>query len=135
MSNFQKQKNNMLNYFWGDYLLEIELEFKKGILFVRLNGILNKQTLNNFKNEVTKLIKETGIRNIVFNMSNLQDIDLDGIEELYNNYKISKDNNGSTFVCGLGDTNKINKTINMSRLLKNVEKTRGELEAIKIINA
>lgn len=116
-------------------MLEIELEFKKGILFVRLNGILNKQTLNNFKNEVTKLIKETGIRNIVFNMSNLQDIDLDGIEELYNNYKISKDNNGSTFVCGLGDTNKINKTINMSRLLKNVEKTRGELEAIKIINA
>ncbi len=123
----------MLNLFRGDFLLEIELEFRKGILFVRLGGILNKKTIGGFNKEVTSLIKETGIRNIVFNMTNLTEIDIDGIEEVYNNYKISHDNDGNTLVCGL-NSESIKKSILRSRLLKNVEKTRGEMEAVKIIN-
>lgn len=115
-------------------MLEIELEFKKGILFVRLGGILNKETIGEFSKKVTSLIKETGIRKIIFNMSNLTSVDLDGVEELYNNYKINHNKNGNTLICGINNDS-IKNFILRSRLLKDVEKTRGEMEAIKIINA
>ena len=114
-------------------MLEIELEFRKGILFVRLGGILNKKTISGFNKEVTSLIKETGIRNVVFNMTNLKEIDIDDIEEVYNNYKFSHENHGNTLVCGLEDC-EIKRHILRSRLMKNIGKTKGEIEAVNLIN-
>ena len=55
----------------GDSLLDINLEFCKGILFIRLKGVLNKNTVNKLKDEVNNLVKENGIRNLVFNISEL----------------------------------------------------------------
>lgn len=110
-------------------MLDIELEFYKGILFVRLGGCLNKNNISKFKNEVLSFIKKTGIRNIVFNLTNLNELDLDGEVGLYNSYKASYINNGNTLLCGLNDE------ISKSKLLKNIKRTRGEIEAINIINA
>ena len=47
----------------GDSLLDINLEFCKGILFIRLKGVLNKNTVDKLKEEVNNLVKENGIRN------------------------------------------------------------------------
>ena len=69
-------------------LLNINLEFHRGILFIRLNGSLDKTTVEKLETEVTRLVKESGIRNIVFNMSDLDSIDLSGIDSLIDNYKI-----------------------------------------------
>ena len=82
-------------------MLNINLEFHKGILFTRLDGILDKNTVDKLEDEVTNLIKENGIRNTVFNISNLNFIDYDGINGLLNNYEICKLNNGKSLVCGL----------------------------------
>lgn len=117
----------------GDNLLDIDLEFHKGILFVRLCGILNKNTVNKLDNEVTNLIKENGIKNMVFNISNLNFIDYYGIEGLLSNYEICKSNNGRSLVCGL--KNKLVKSIiNNSELLKYMYETQDELCAFNIIN-
>ena len=52
-------------------MLDINFEFRRGILFIRLKGILSKATINDFDSLVTTLIRDNGIRNVVFNVSEL----------------------------------------------------------------
>jgi len=114
-------------------MLNINLEFHKGILFVRLEGNLNKDTVKKLESEVTNLIKENGIRNIVFNVSNLIYIDLDGINGLLSNYEICKFHKGRSLVCGLND-GLVKQRITNSRLLKYMYETSDELSAVNVIN-
>ncbi len=114
-------------------LLDIDIEFTKGILFIRLSGVLDKRTINKFKEEVNNLIMENGIRNIVFNISSLQSIDCYGINTLLNNYELCRNNNGKSLVCGLCN-NLVKHRINNSRLLNYMYETSDELSAINIIN-
>ena len=117
----------------GDSLLDIDIEFSKGILFIRLGGDLDKKTVNKFKEEVNNLIMENGIRNIVFNISGLESIDCYGINALLNNYELCRENNGKSLVCGLNN-NLVKHRINNSRLLNYMYETSDELSAINMIN-
>lgn len=113
-------------------MLDINLEFYRGILFIRLKGLLNKTTVSKLKEEVNDLVKENGIRNLVFNISELKSIDCYGINALINNYELCKVNNGQSLVCGIN--NKLVKhRINNSRLLKYMNEAPDELSAINII--
>lgn len=100
---------------------------------MRLDGILDKDTVNKLDDEVTTLIKENGIRNIVFNVSNLISIDIDGINGLLNNYEICKLNKGKSLVCGLTN-GLVKQRINNSRLLKYMYEASDELSAVNVIN-
>ena len=82
-------------------MLDINMEFRKGILFIRLNGALIKDTVPTLEKEVTSLIKENGIRNVVFNMENLLSIDMNGISSLYSNFELCKNNHGTSILCSL----------------------------------
>lgn len=114
-------------------MLDIDVLFHKGILFIRLNGKLEKNTISKLKNEVTQLIKDNGIRNIVFNISNLISIDCYGINALLNNYELVKQNNGKSLICGVNN-NLVKARINNSRLLNYMYETSNELSAINMIN-
>lgn len=109
------------------------MEFRKGILFVRLEGNLTKKTVDKLNNEVTSLIKDNGIRNIVFNISNLTTIDIKGINMLLYNYEICRNNNGKSLVCGVSN-DLVRERIKNSRLLKYMYEASDELAAINIIN-
>ena len=52
-------------------MLEIITEFRKGIFFVRLGGELTKNNYLLLRNEVSNLVKDNQIRNIVFNLENV----------------------------------------------------------------
>lgn len=117
----------------GDNLLNINLEFHKGILFVRLDGNLDINTIDKLDKEVTSLIKENGIKNIVFNFSNLNSIDCHGINKLLDSYKICKSNNGKSLVCGISN-GLVKQRVNNSRLLKYMYETSDELTAFSMIN-
>lgn len=124
----------MLNYSrWGDILLNIETEFRKGVLFIRLEGVLTKDTVSQLNEEVTTLIKENGIRNIVFNIERLNVIDLKGINSLLYIYEIVSRNNGKGLVCGIKNS-LVSHRIKNSRLLKYMYETSDELSAINVIN-
>ena len=114
-------------------MLDIDLEFCNGILFIRLKGILNKNTVDKLKNEVNNLVEEVGIRNLVFNISELKSIDCYGINALLNNYELCKNNNGRSLVCGINN-NLVKHRINNSRLLKYMYETSDELSAVNVIN-
>ena len=114
-------------------MLEIDKQFYKGILFVRLKGSLNKKTIDQLKDDVSNLIKDNGLRNIVFNISNLSSIDCYGINALLYNYELCRNNKGNSLICGFRD-NIVKRRIENSRLLNYMYETSNELSAINVIN-
>lgn len=113
-------------------MLNVGTEFRKGILFVRLKGDLNKDTIYKLNKKVTNVVKESGIRNIVFNLERLKSIDLKGINTIFYNYELCKSNKGKSLLCGNND--KIRKRLKSSRLINYVYEIKDELTAIRILN-
>ncbi len=96
-------------------MLKTSMEFSKGILFIRLKGDLNKDTI--------KGIIEKDFRYIVLNIDNMYSIDsysikyLNKIYQEYNTY-------GKMIICD---------KFNISRkLLKDIPKIDNEREAFKL---
>lgn len=114
-------------------MLEIDMEFRKGVLFIRLTGDLTKDTVDVLDREVTQMILKNGIGNVVFNIRNLDSIDLEGIQALLNNYKVSTKYHGKALVCGLADSS-VKRRIQNSKLLNYMFETSDELSAINLIN-
>ena len=113
-------------------MLNVGTEFRKGILFVRLKGHLNKDTINKLNKRVTNVVKDNGIRNIVFNFTNLKSIDIKGINAIFYNYELCKNNEGRSLMCGNND--KIRNKLKKSRLINYVYETSNELTALKLLN-
>lgn len=113
-------------------MLNVGTEFRKGILFVRLRGELTKDTIGKLNKRVTKIVKDNGIRNIVFNFSNLKLIDIKGINAIFYNYELCKSNEGRSLMCGNNDN--IRKKLKRSRLINYIYETPDELSATKILN-
>lgn len=112
-------------------MLECVVEFRKGILFVRLVGQLTKYTVTKLEREVTDVIKNVGINNVVFNIKYLSKIDLKGINVLFYAYELCKKNNGASLLCGVN--NNVNGVIKYSRILNYIKETDDELSAFDVI--
>lgn len=113
-------------------MLDINFEFRKGVLFIRLKGELTKKNIKKLDEEVTTLIRDNGIRNVVFNVSRLEKIDLKGISRLFYNYELCKRNRGISLLCCINN-NDIMKKIKNTRLLKYMMETKDELSAFNFI--
>ena len=113
-------------------MLNVGTEFRKGILFVRLKGHLNKDTINKLNKRVTNVVKENGIRNVVFNFTNLKSIDIKGINTIFYNYELCKNNQGMSLFCGNNDN--IRNKLKKSRLINYIYEIKDELSAIRILN-
>lgn len=87
-------------------MLKTNIVFYKGILFIRLNGSFNQNTLN----IITNYNKE--FRYIVLNINNLNSIDIYGINYLikYNNDLVNND--GKLFICHNNKYKLFNKKLN-----------------------
>ncbi len=113
-------------------MLKVNTEFRKGILFVRLKGELNKDSVDVFNKKVTDVIKKTGIINIVYNLKYLKSIDFKGINAILYNYELCKINNGRNYLCGNNEN--ISNYLKKSRLINYVYEIEDELSAIKLLN-
>lgn len=111
-------------------MLAITTEYRKGILFVRLEGCLISGTISLFEKEVNKWMEE-GISNLVFNLSRLEKIDTNGIQSLFNYYETVKNNDGHSLICGMN--NHINTNLKKSKVLNYIYEISDELNAIKVM--
>ena len=105
-------------------MLKTNLEFRKGILFVRLNGKLDDlDSLNN----ISSLINEVGFKYIVFNLDNLKSINKSGVNLILNyNNKLLR-NNGKLLLCEKDD-------IISNQLFKNkIPYIKNEIQAFDLI--
>lgn len=113
-------------------MLDINFEFRRGVLFIRLSGELTKNTIKYLDQEVTILIRDNGIRNVVFNVSKLKKIDLKGISRLFYNYELCKKNRGVSLLCCINNNNIHNK-IESTRLFQYMTDLKDELSAFGFI--
>ena len=97
------------------------MEFRKGILFVRLYGILNDNTLEKFRTDVKEVIIGSGIKYVVINVENLYSISESGVKEIKLLRKILKKTDGQFFLFG-GEIKELRKLANIENELKVFER-------------
>lgn len=102
-------------------MLKVLMEFRKGILFVRLYGILNDNTLEKFRADVKEVIISSGIKYVVINVENLYSISESGVKEIKLLRKILKKTDGKFFLFG-GEIKELRKLVNLENELKVFER-------------
>ena len=102
-------------------MLKVLMEFRKGILFIRLYGTLSKNTLDTFNKEVKEVIINSGIRYVVLNIDNLNDISQEGIKEIKRLKKSIKKTEGEFFLFG-GEIKELKSLVNLENELKVFER-------------
>lgn len=113
-------------------MLKINMEFSKGILWIRLDGILNKTTSNTFDDEVIPVILKHGIKYVVVNLDKVNVIDLKGIESLISLNEVVRSMNGKTTLCSLSNR-KVKNILNKSEYNNTFYETSNELTALGVM--
>lgn len=92
-------------------MLKVDMEYDKGILYVRLNGILNRKATYKINNYIIPVVLKHKIKYLVFNLLDLEDIDESGIDSLLNTKCAIRSNKGKICLCEVSDgiTNKIKR--------------------------
>lgn len=104
------------------------IEYRENILFIRFIGDLDEKFMKQINIELDNIINDLGISNIVFNISNLDNIDSTALNDLINWYNLINNRKGVSLICG-GYTHLKNIL-----LLNNIKILNNELSAIKLIN-
>lgn len=102
-------------------MLNVLMEFRKGILFVRLYGSLNNDTIKKFKTDVKEVIINVGIKYVVLNIESLSSISQEGIKEIKLIRKILEKKEGQFFLFG-GEIKELKKLVSLENELKVFEK-------------
>lgn len=102
-------------------MLKINMEYRKGILFVRLKGNLNKYTVRSLNNYLIPVIDNNGIKYLVYNLKAVTDIDNYGKDSLKKGKNACIKNKGDCFIC--------NTTLNLNEF--NI--VSDELAALSLI--
>ena len=111
--------------------MKIYTEYRSGILFVRLSGSLTRKNANILNKKVTNLIYKVGIRNVVFNVEKVKEIDFKGISLLLYYYELVKRNDGNVFICGENEI--VKNTLKYNHVFKYIGEIKNELCAINLM--
>lgn len=84
-------------------MLELSKEVTKGIMFIRLEGDLNKHTFASFSEELNYLLYKQGIHYFVFNFKELNSLDQTIFSKLQNKLIEIFLSCGKVVMCGLKD--------------------------------
>lgn len=103
-------------------MLKINMEYRKGVLFVRLFGELTKYTYKSLNDYLIPVIKNQGIKYIVYNIQNIKKIDIYGKECLYEGIEATRKNLGNGLICSSN-----------IKFKENYEVTESELTALQKI--
>lgn len=106
-------------------MLDINIEYVNGILFVRLEGKINLTNSVNIEKNIIDIIKHGGIKYILFNLTNLFIEERISLFDICNKY--IKDNSGLMLICGLNK--EIDKIISSD--YEYCEKIDNELAAFR----
>jgi len=114
----------------SDKLLAITTEYRKGILFVRLEGSLINSTISLLNSELNKWLG-AGINNVVFNLQELDTIDTFGIQSFFSYYQMINGKKGHSLICGINEN--VNKYLKGTKILSYIYEISDELNAIKVM--
>ena len=111
-------------------MIKIDCEYKRGILFVRLTGEVNKTTIKNM-DIVDNIIRKAGIKYLLINLEKTIIIRHKDISNLISRYKELIGDDGKLVICGYYNPTKINIKIEDT---DKVYLSGKEVSAFNIIN-
>ena len=109
-------------------MLKVDMEYDKGILYVRLDGVLNRNVAYKINNYIVPAVLKHKIKYLVFNMFLLRDIDEAGLDAVLNTKCAIKANKGKICLCEVSDELRLK----IKRLRIHI--ASNELAANKLIN-
>lgn len=110
--------------------MKLNIEFRKGLLFIRLEGILSKDTSSILSECIHYFIKEGGVKYFVINLKDLDDIDEEGLNLLKEKNKDIILHNGNLIIC-ISNNIAVEKIVKEN--LKEVYQMRDELKAFELM--
>ncbi len=108
-------------------MLKMDMEYERGILFIRLKGILNRRVSYKINNYLVPVISKHTIKNVIFNFANLKSIDESGVDAILNTKCAVKRNKGKIYLC------EVNREVSLKVKRLRIRKTSSELTALKLI--
>ena len=109
-------------------MLKVDMEYEKGILYVRLKGILDRKNCYKINNYIVPVVLKHKIRYLVFNLFELRDIDESGLDSLLNTKCAIRTNKGKICLCEVSDD--VREKIKRLRM----KVASNELAANRLIN-
>lgn len=113
-------------------MLNIDMEFKKGILFIRLEGSLNYKNIHKFETEIIPVVLKHEIKYLVINLDKVILLDRSGLECLIALNEIVKSFGGKTTLCSLTNL-EVQKLIHESDFKRLFYETSNELTALGVM--
>ena len=110
-------------------MLETNIEFKKGVLFIRIIGSLNKENSYKLKKQIIPLILKNGFKYVVLNLNGVDILDNYGIEVIDEINDVVLKFNGKTTLI---DSKKIEKKIKGTLIDNILYKVRNERMALGV---
>lgn len=80
-------------------MLKMDLEYKSKILFIRLNGVLNKRTTYKINNYILPVLIKHKIKYVIYNLNKLKSIDEIGVDSILNTKCQVRKNKGIIYFC------------------------------------
>ncbi len=109
-------------------MLNIDMSFNQGLLIVRLKGVLNGDTSYILHNDVFEVVKDNGVKYVLFNLTNLDYVDKYGLDVIKIIYKKIKENKGKFILCGIDKL--LDYNIN---IMDNLYQINDEIKAYDIV--
>lgn len=106
------------------------IDYKKGVLFIRIKGVLTGNKCIEFENKIIPIVFGLESKYITINMSNVKDIDLNGINSFVKLSNIVSKWSGKVALCELNKN--IDDFIRQSDIFDYCFKTKNELTAIGV---
>ena len=107
----------------------MDLEYNKGILFVRLKGNLNRKSSYKLNNYLLPVLLKHKIKYLVYNLYELKEVDEAGIDAMLNTKCAIKSNKGKICLCEV--SKELKRLIKRLRI-KSVADERKVFELIKV---
>ena len=112
-------------------MLNIKMDFKKGVFFIRLEGDLNNKTIRLFETIVFPIVLRQGFKKVVINFDKLLTIDKKGVNLLIKLNSYLSKNYGRLSLCNLTNVDVRNIIDNEYKDEFNI--TDNELSALEAI--
>ena len=84
-------------------MLKVDLEYESKILFIRLNGNLDKRKTYKINNYIVPLLQKHKIKKVIVNLKNLKSIDSCGLTSVLRVRKTIHNNKGLFYICEASD--------------------------------
>ena len=109
-------------------MLYMDLEYCKGILFVRLDGNLTRRNVYRINNYLAPVLKKHRIKYLVYNLNSILDVDRSGVDALLRTKYVMKHIQEIVYLCEVPQS--LKKYLRKLR----IKELDSELKAYELLN-